>query len=86
VEETCEECGNVITRRAKANVWKGEKVVCTPCLKKLELAGWRGEEVADRPSQGNGPFIYFRRGNPPLRFNNSSAEDTSFEELGRWEL
>jgi hypothetical protein len=34
--ETCQECGKAITRKAIANVWNGEKVVCTACYRKLD--------------------------------------------------
>lgn len=40
-EDICSKCGTTISRRAKANVWRGEKIVCTPCLKKLEGAEQR---------------------------------------------
>jgi hypothetical protein len=43
MDETCGQCGATINRRAKANVWKGEKVVCTPCLKRLQGAERRME-------------------------------------------
>lgn len=36
MDVTCQECGKIVTRKAKANVWKGERVVCTGCLKRLE--------------------------------------------------
>src|SRR3954447_12290683 len=36
VEETCSECGKTISRRARANVYHGLRVVCTSCLHKLE--------------------------------------------------
>lgn len=38
MEESCQQCGKTISRRAKANVWGGERIVCTPCLKELEGA------------------------------------------------
>jgi hypothetical protein len=53
---------------------------------KLDPAGWRGEEAAERPAPGTGPFIYFKRGYPPVRFSNSTPDDQRSEELGRWEV
>lgn len=42
MDETCQQCGKTISRRAKANIWQGEKVVCTPCLRQLESdVEWR---------------------------------------------
>ena len=35
-DEICQQCGATISRRAKANIWNGELVVCTRCLKELE--------------------------------------------------
>jgi len=52
----------------------------------LDAGGWRGEEVAEWPVPGSGPFIYFKRGDPPVRFKNSSPADRTSVELGRWEL
>lgn len=41
VDETCSKCGKSISRRAKANIWNGEQIVCTPCLRDLEAeAAW----------------------------------------------
>jgi hypothetical protein len=36
MDEICEQCGKTITQRAKANLWKGEQVVCTACLNELK--------------------------------------------------
>jgi hypothetical protein len=36
MDEICQRCGVIITRRAKANVWNGDTVVCTKCLRELE--------------------------------------------------
>jgi hypothetical protein len=35
MNEACEECGKSISKRAKANVWRGQHIVCTPCLNQL---------------------------------------------------
>jgi hypothetical protein len=31
VDEVCEDCGNPISRRARANIWNSERVLCTSC-------------------------------------------------------
>jgi GYF domain 2 len=38
MDETCEECGKPISKRAKANIWRGEHIVCTICLGLLNSA------------------------------------------------
>jgi ribosomal protein L37AE/L43A len=38
MDVACEQCGATINRRAKANIWQGEKVVCTACMKDLQGA------------------------------------------------
>lgn len=43
MDVACDECGATISSRAKANVWNGEKVVCTPCLKELQGAERRAQ-------------------------------------------
>src|SRR4051794_11180919 len=44
-ETVCDNCGKPISRRAKANVWNGDKVVCTPCLRELENAVLRAQNL-----------------------------------------
>lgn len=53
---------------------------------KLHPAGWLGEEVDERPAPGSGPYIHFQRGNPPVRYQNSTPGDQTREVLHRWEL
>lgn len=45
-DEICQDCGKPISRRAKANVWNGERVICTPCLKKRETAAVLAQNIA----------------------------------------
>ncbi|HEY8749351.1 MAG TPA: DUF4339 domain-containing protein [Tepidisphaeraceae bacterium] len=42
MDEVCQRCGKTISRRAKANVWNGSMVVCTPCRRDLEAETQRG--------------------------------------------
>ena len=52
MEEICQQCEATISKRARANVWQGEKVVCTSCLKSLQAAQRRTEvaiELAGKP-------------------------------------
>jgi hypothetical protein len=67
-EETCQDCGKTISRRARANVWHGERVICTLCLKLREgaekrlaaavrLAGRAGAVwLVDDGGKQRGPF------------------------------
>jgi hypothetical protein len=34
MSEVCQDCGTAISTRARANVWNGERVVCSPCLRR----------------------------------------------------
>jgi hypothetical protein len=34
--EICQECQKSISRKAVANVWNGERIVCTACYRKLD--------------------------------------------------
>lgn len=36
MDQHCQKCGKIISRRAKANIWNGQQVVCTDCLHTLE--------------------------------------------------
>lgn len=38
MDEVCQNCGKIISRRMKANIWDGERVVCTACLHVLQGA------------------------------------------------
>lgn len=52
MEETCQKCGKAISRRARANIWNGTQIVCTPCLKDLQAAQQRADaaiRMAGRP-------------------------------------
>ncbi len=37
-DEICQKCGKPIARRARANVWQGDKIVCTTCINLLKGA------------------------------------------------
>jgi hypothetical protein len=41
--------------------------------------GWRGQSVAERPKVGEGAFIYFKRGEPLLRFENDGRAEVGSE-------
>src|SRR5438552_2546512 len=59
MEETCQECGTTISRRARANVWNGERIVCTPCLKKLQAAVQRQQVACQMAGKCGFPWLVY---------------------------
>jgi hypothetical protein len=57
MDEVCQECGKPISRRAKANVWNGERVVCTECLHKLEDQVRRGQAAIRLAGVARAPWL-----------------------------
>ncbi len=57
MDEVCQECGATISPRAKANVWNGEKVVCTACLKKLQAVVRRQEAAVMFAGKAHTPWL-----------------------------
>ncbi len=37
--------------------------------------GWRGQEVAERPAPGTGPYLHYRKGYAVLEYSNASIKD-----------
>jgi hypothetical protein len=56
-DEICQDCGRPISRRAKANVWNGERIVCTPCLKKRESAVQRADNIMGMIGKAGSPWV-----------------------------
>jgi ribosomal protein L37AE/L43A len=56
-DETCQECGTKISRRAKVNIWQDEKVVCTSCLHELESAVRRHEFSIQMGGKPHTPWL-----------------------------
>ena len=52
--ETCQVCGKSISREAIANIWNGEKVVCTSCYRKLDRQK-REREAREAAGCSSGP-------------------------------
>jgi hypothetical protein len=57
MDEVCEQCGATISRRARANVWNDEKVVCTSCLKELQGAERRTEAAHALAGKPGAPWL-----------------------------
>lgn len=47
---------------------------------RIESGGWQGTILEERPAPGTGPYIEFRRGQPLMRFENTSPDDRRSEE------
>jgi len=63
MDTTCEKCGKTISRRARANVWEGQCIVCTPCLGELKTAELRAANLAAMVGySGRGWLIHDGRG------------------------
>lgn len=55
--ERCSECKKEISARAKANVWQGNRVVCTPCLKELKAAESRTNFAIAMAGNAHTPWL-----------------------------
>lgn len=43
--------------------------------------GWRGEEVAERPASGTGPYLHYRKGYAVMEYSNASTGDKTTKEF-----
>jgi hypothetical protein len=56
MEVMCDECGNAIAPRSKANVWAEGRVVCTPCLRRLRSAASRAANLLAMVGSAGAPW------------------------------
>ena len=72
MDEICQDCGKTISRRARANVWNGDRIVCSRCYKvrkqradfesrvpalRVAMVGWPDKPwIVHDGRQQSGPF------------------------------
>ena len=43
--------------------------------------GWRGEEAAERPAPGTGPYLHYRKGYAVMKYLNASIGDKTSKDF-----
>ena len=57
VDEICQDCHKPISSRAKANVWKSGRIVCTRCLREREVQASRQQNAVRMAGVAGSPWL-----------------------------